>query len=87
MKRIMVSIFALLLLVGSAAFASVPAGDALVLEGTASEVGKMWGEVNKDSIVKAFNAFLARAEGKEEQLRSFAKLSIVLSQKINCSYW
>lgn len=87
MKRMMASVFILLLLFGSVASASIPAGDALVLEGTASEVGKMWGEINKDSIVKAFNAFLARAEGKEELLRNFAKLSIELSRKINCSYW
>lgn len=30
---------------------------------------------------------MTKAEGKEEQLRRFAKLSIDLSKEIKCSYW
>lgn len=86
MKRIVATLWAVLLILGIAG-AAFPAENVLVLEGTAAEVGKMWGEVNKDSILKAYNAFLSRAKEKDEQLRSFAKLSIDLSRKINCSYW
>lgn len=74
------------LLLGSLAFAAT-SPDAVVLEGSAAEVGAKWGAINRDSILKAYNSFLARAKGKEDQLRSFAKLSIDISNKIKCSYW
>jgi hypothetical protein len=47
----------------------------------------MWGEVNKESILKAYTAFLDRAKDKDKELRNFAKLSIELSGKIDCPYW
>lgn len=87
MKRSLVWGFLFLLVLGSAGFAAPQGKDMLVLEGTASQVGKTWGEVNRDSIVNAFNSFLSRAQGKEAELRTFAGLSIELSRKINCSYW
>ncbi len=71
-------------------FASLALGqpaESVILEGTASEVGAKWGEVNKNSILKAYNAFIERSRGKEEQLRKFAKLSVDLSNQIDCSYW
>ncbi|NLK19038.1 MAG: hypothetical protein GX310_04545 [Synergistaceae bacterium] len=87
MKRLLTIGIAVLLLAGFTACAAATAGDVIVLEGTASEVGKLWGEMNRESILKAYNAFMARAEGKEQEMRSFAKLSIDLSNKIGCSYW
>jgi len=87
MKRFLVWGIIVLFLIGSTGVNPSSAGDVLVFEGSAAEVGKLWGETNKESIIKAFNAFLSRAGGKEEQLRSFAKLSIDLSKKIGCSYW
>lgn len=87
MKRLIVASLLLAVCFGSMAFAAEPAKDVLVLEGSAVEVGKMWGEVNKESILKAYNAFLARAKDKEKELRNFAKLSIELSGKIDCPYW
>ena len=63
-----------------------PAGS-VILEGTAAEVGAIWGEVNKESILKAYTVFIGRSGGQEKQLRSFAKLSVDLSRKIGCSYW
>ena len=87
MKRLIVASLLLAVCFGSMAFAAEPAKDVLVLEGSAIEVGKMWGEVNKESILKAYNAFLARAKDKEKELRNFAKLSIELSGKIDCPYW
>ena len=87
MKRLLAWGLVALFLIGSAGATPSSASDILVLEGSAAEVGKLWGETNRESILKAFNAFLSRAGGKEEQLRSFAKLSIDLSQKIGCSYW
>jgi len=63
------------------------AADYAILKGSASEVGAKWGEINRDSILKAYNSFISNAEGKEEQLRRFAKLSIDLSKEIQCSYW
>ncbi|MPL93883.1 hypothetical protein SDC9_40031 [bioreactor metagenome] len=87
MKRLLAWGILVLFLIGSAGVTPSSAGEVLVLEGSAAEVGKLWGETNKESIIKAFNAFLSRAEGKEDQLRSFAKLSIDLSKKIGCSYW
>jgi hypothetical protein len=87
MKRLLAWGLVVLFLIGLAGVTPSSAGEVLVLEGNAAEVGKLWGETNKESIIKAFNAFLSRAEGKEEQMRSFAKLSIDLSKKIGCSYW
>ena len=63
------------------------AADMVILEGSPSEVGAKWGEINRDSILEAYNSFMTKAEGKEEQLRRFAKLSINLSKEIKCSYW
>ena len=87
MKRLLAWGLVAVFLIGLAGATPSSASDILVLEGSAAEVGKLWGETNKESIIKAFNAFLSRAEGKEEQMRSFAKLSIDLSKKIGCSYW
>lgn len=87
MKRFLALCLAVLLAVVFGAPALAESGDVILLEGSAAEVGKLWGEMNKDSIVKAFNAFISRAEGKESEMRSFAKLSIELSGKIGCSYW
>ena len=86
-KRCVVGIICLMLLSSSTAFALESSNNAVVLEGTASDVGSMWGELNRDSIIKAYNAFISRAKGKEAELRNFSKLSIDLSNKIKCSYW
>ena len=87
MKRLIVLIMAITVLLSTSAFAAAPSEEVMFLQGSAVEVGTMWGEVNRDSILKAYNTFISRAEGKEDALRRFAKLSIDLSKKINCSYW
>jgi len=78
------ALFALLLF---APLASAQPRDSVLLEGTAVEVGTKWGQVNKESILKAYNAYIERTKGKEEQLRKFARLSVELSNKIDCAYW
>lgn len=87
MKKLAVLVVVVSVLLSCPAVLIASPGDVVTLEGTAEEVGKIWGEINRDSIVKAYEAFMARAEGKEDFLRNFAKLSIDLSKKIGCSYW
>ena len=68
MKRLVTLSALLALLLCPAAFAAEPSQDVLVLEGSAVQVGTMWGEVNKESILKAYNAFLVRAKDKEKEI-------------------
>lgn len=82
MKRLIVLIMAITVLLSTSAFAAAPSEEVMFLQGSAVEVGTMWGEVNRDSILKAYNTFISRAEGKEDALRRFAKLSIDLSKKL-----
>lgn len=87
MKRFVVFLIAIAMLLSSLACVAFSAENVFVLEGSASNVGTTWGKINRESILKAYNAFLAKAETKEEQLRNFAKLSIKLAKEIHCSYW
>lgn len=68
--------------------AAAPApGDVLVLEGSAQEVGAIWGKENRESILKKYNEFMRKTAGKEEQLRIFARRSIELAETLKSDYW
>ena len=95
MKRLII-VLVVLILLSSVKFALADKEEVLILEGTATEVGSMWGEINRDSILKKYNLFFAGADeffspeslvGKEDQLRVFAQLSKDISKAIGCSYW
>lgn len=87
MKRFIILLIVILFFSSSSAVAIETDKKALVIEGTASEVGTMWGKENRDSIIRAYNEYINNNKGKEDQLRNFARLSIDLSNKIKCSYW
>lgn len=70
------------------AYAAAPAAnDVLVLEGSAQEVGAMWGKENRASILQKYQEFISKTSGQEEQLRRFARHSIAIAEALHSSFW
>jgi len=95
MRRFSILLIVILILLSSVTFA-LASKEVVTLKGTAEEVGKMWAEINRDSILAKYKLYMAGADkffskealgGKETELKVFAKLSEDIAKEIGCSYW
>jgi len=95
MKRL-VWILVMLILLSLVNIALADKTEVVLLKGTAEEVGRMWGGINRDSILEKYNLYMDGAdiffsreklEGMEAELKVFAGLSVDIANAIGCSYW
>jgi hypothetical protein len=95
MKRL-IWVLVILFLLSSVSYVFADKEEVVLLKGTAAEVGRMWGQINRDSVLEKYNLYMAGAdsffskeklEGMEEELKNFSKISVDIANAIGCSYW
>lgn len=95
MKRL-IWLLVILILLSSVKFALADKEEVVILKGTATEVGSMWGKINRDSIIAKYDKYMAGADvffsteelvEMEAELLVFAELSKDIARAIGCSHW
>ena len=94
--RRLVGLLVILLIFSSVNFAYANNEKVVLLKGTAEEVGKIWAEINRDSILAKYESYMAGTDAffskevlgeMEKELKVFAELSKDIAKTIGCSHW